>query len=546
MPVSRSPGHEARRRLLLLLAAVIAIVATNTALFLFAQCSVAHELDSTAATLAQRIAQVLARSHGLADEAHRHWLGRASPPCDDRFVASLGKLADSVPYVKGISVLQGATLACTSLSGMAQAQTDRLLDRLLVGDNYQAASPLNLGSAGLVQYYPYADGFNILSIMSAEYFFDLLRTQDPARYRLVVLRVKSTYLRSDLRVGSHLPAFRHEWGTATAPGGVQVYVEADGALWWQYVRDSVVTWNLIVAGVLWVLLGFCRRLTSNERAFDRALRKAVTDGTIVPYYQPLFDLPGQVLSGVEVLARWPLPDGRFVPPDLFIARAEKTGVIGDLTRLLIDRVIADLPALQLPWGTRLALNLPPELLDDAALFAGIEYWGQTVRAQQLQPVIEVTERSFVTIAQTEQINALFGRLRRHGIQVALDDFGAEYSSLGYLHRFHFDYVKIDGLFLDGIGKRREVERVLDGVLNIAASLGLKVVVEKVETPVQLAYLNDRKVGAAQGYYFGRPVPIDAWRAQAGSCARQRGGCGLSVAECEQERAIHEVTFPCPR
>ncbi|MBM3115367.1 EAL domain-containing protein [Jeongeupia naejangsanensis] len=537
-----------KRRLLLILAAVGAIAATNAGLFLFAQRSVQHELDSTAATLAKRVASVQGRARALADDAHRRWLAQQpqTNPCDDAFTASLRHLADSVPYVKGISLLQGATLACTSLPDVAQEQVDRMLGRLLVGDNYLPASALNFNSPGLVQYYPYADGFNVLSVLQAEYFLDLLGTQDPARYRQVVLRVKSTYLRSDRQVGPHLPVLAHEWGSAAVPGGAQVYVEASGTLWWQYVRDSVVTWNLIAAGVLWMLLGLCRRLTSNERAFDRVLRKAVAGRVIVPYYQPLFDLPGQGLSGVEILARWPLPDGRFVPPDVFIARAEKSGVIGDLTRLLIGRVIDDLPALRLPPGTRLALNLPPELLADEALFAYIEHWGHTLQAHRLQPVIEVTERSFVTIAQTDKINDVFGRLRDHGIEVALDDFGAEYSSLGYLHRFRFDYVKIDGLFLDGIGKRREVERVLDGVLNIASSLELKVVVEKVETPVQLAYLNDRKVGAAQGYYFGRPVSIDVWRTEAGGCARHRGGCDHSVAECEQERAINEASFPCPR
>ncbi|WP_432719933.1 EAL domain-containing protein [Jeongeupia wiesaeckerbachi] len=548
MPVSRSSAYEAKRRLLQALVGVVAMVAINVALYRFAQHSVQQELTGVATALSQRVSVALAQSRALADGVHQRWLERLpqAAPCDAEFTKALGNLADRMPYVKGVNVLDGAALVCTSLPGTAQAQVDGMLGQLLAGDDFLGASPLNLGSPGLLAFYPYADGHNVLSVMQAEYFFDLLRAQDPARYRQVVLRIRGTYLRSDLQDGTHLPPFYNAWISVPVPGNAQVYVEAGDTLWWLYIRDSVVTWNVIAIGALWLLFGLSRRFTSQARAFNRALRKAVAGKVIVPYYQPLFDLPAQTLAGVEVLARWPLQDGSFVPPDLFIAQAEANGMITALTRSLIAQVLADLPALALPPGTRVALNLPHEALDDEVLFASVEGWGRILQEHGLQPVIEVTERGFVAISQTERVNAVFGRLRDGGIQIALDDFGAEYSSLGYLHRFHFDYVKIDGLFLDGVGKSREVESVLDGVLGMASSLDLKVVVEKVETPVQLAYLNQRKVSTAQGYYFGRPVSISAWQQQARHCAVCRNACNLSVSACEELQRVNEIALPCAR
>ncbi|BCL74869.1 diguanylate phosphodiesterase [Jeongeupia sp. HS-3] len=548
MPVSRSRSYEVKRWLVLALASVTVLAAVNVGLYQFAQYSVKQELAGVATTLSQRVTSVLAESGVLADDVHKRWQNRASQTesCDSGFADQLGKQADLRPYVKGVSILKGQALLCTSLPGTAQAQIDGMLTRLMIGNGLQPGSPLNLDSPGLLTLYPYADGYNVLSILPVEYFFDLLSTLDPKRYGLVVLRINGTYLRSDRRAETHLPKFGNDWTSASAPGSVQIYVEASDDLWWRYIRDSVVTWNVIAIGALWLVFGFSRRFTSQDRAFTRALRKAVASNAIVPYYQPVFDLPDQTLAGVEILARWQLPDGRFVSPERFIAQAEANGLIADLTRSLMTQVIADLPLLDLPPAARMALNLPHESLGDDVLFACIENWAKVLQQHGLQPVIEVTERGFVAMSQTEKVNTLFGRLRERGIQIALDDFGAEYSSLGYLHRFRFDYVKIDGLFLDGVGKSREVESVLDAVLDVAAKLDLKVVVEKVETPVQLSYLNRRKVNAAQGYYFGRPVAAGAWQSYARRCAVCRHDCRLSMTECEQRFTVNGLVFSSVR
>ncbi|AOY02070.1 EAL domain-containing protein [Jeongeupia sp. USM3] len=545
MPVSRSTGYEAKRWLVLGLTGLAVLAATNFGLYRLTQYGVRQELGGVAAALAQRVASAQQQSREMADDVHRRSQAQAQQVarCDGDIVRALGSHAGRMPYVQGFSVLKGGQLVCTSLPGTAQAQIDGMLGRLLSGNAFQAGSPLNLDTPGLLDFHAYSDGYNVLNVLQAAYFFDLLRSQDPLRYRRVVLRIKGTYLSADQHVDTYLPVFRNEWESVSIPGGAQVYVEADDQLRWLYMRDSLVTWNVIAIGVLWLLFVFSRRLTSRERAFNRALRKAIATRTIVPYYQPVFSLPEQSLIGVEMLARWPLPDGRFVAPDRFIAHAESNGLISELTHLLIVRMIEDLPLLALPAGARLGLNLSHEALTDDALLEHVEHWGRVLREHGVQPVIEVTERGFVAISQTEQINAVFGRLRDGGIQIALDDFGAEYSSLGYLHRFRFDFVKIDGLFLDGVGKSREVECVLDSVLSMASMLDLKVVVEKVETPVQLAYLNRRKVDAAQGYYFGRPASVDGWRNHVRLCSMKRSDCGTGIAECEPQPPGSSVS-PC--
>ena len=261
----------------------------------------------------------------------------------------------------------------------------------------------------------------------------------------------------------------------------------------------------LVLTVVWLMV----ILTYSRHRLGLAgeLREALAHGRIWVQYQPIVELTTGHCMGAEALARWTRDNGEIVPPDVFIPIAEKEGLVSGITLAVLDRVVHDLRELlpQAP-GLSINLNLCPEDLRSVefglTLAERLHGAGMPARAIKL----EITERALVN---SDTARLMIQTFRERGHEVAIDDFGTGYSSLSYLESFQLDVLKIDKTFVDAIGSGAATSHVIEHIVDMARSLGLRTVAEGVETAAQRRWLIEHGVEYAQGYLFSRPVSAGA-------------------------------------
>ena len=248
-----------------------------------------------------------------------------------------------------------------------------------------------------------------------------------------------------------------------------------------------------------------------EASLAKALGTAVRHGEVTLHYQPVVSCSTGLVTGVEALARWK-HDGRSVPPSVFIPLAERTGLIGPLTTLLLEVVCRQ--AAEWVHGPgqpdlKVGLNLSPSSVTDTDLPRRLAECLQRHALDGSRLVFEVTESALLSdLAGAREV---CGQLRTLGVQLALDDFGVGYSSLAHLHALPLDTLKVDRAFVDLVDLDDDQRRFTRAVLRLGADLGLEVVAEGVERPEQLAELQAMGCPYVQGYLLARPVPADQLR-----------------------------------
>ncbi|AMO72718.1 hypothetical protein AZE99_13440 [Sphingorhabdus sp. M41] len=230
------------------------------------------------------------------------------------------------------------------------------------------------------------------------------------------------------------------------------------------------------------------------------LRKAILDGEIIPFFQPLVNLcDGQIL-GFEALARWHMEDGTWRMPNDFITIAEETGLISDLFFVVLKAAATE--AKKWPAEIHFAVNLSPVQFGDEWL---VERILQTLLDVGVPPgrlEIEITESALVSdlaVARDVIIS-----LKNQGINISLDDFGTGYSSLRHLSELPFDKLKIDRSFVHGIETNSASQAIVRAVTALAHNLGLQVTAEGVETYDNAKSVMDSGCDIGQGFLYGRP------------------------------------------
>ena len=227
---------------------------------------------------------------------------------------------------------------------------------------------------------------------------------------------------------------------------------------------------------------------------DRALERAIASDSIEIRFQPQSDPRSGRVEGAEALARW---SGAETPENLF-ARAAAVGLTERLSRHIQRKAVQMAGRWTGPLGgLRLSLNLAPE---DLARHGYDDWLVHELQAARLDPArltLEITENSLVI--DREIVSTRLARLRALGIQIAIDDFGTGYSNLAYLTSLPLDTLKIDrGLIADLVGGSRD-RIVVKAMIGMARELGLKVVIEGVETTAQLALVADWGCDLYQGF-----------------------------------------------
>ncbi|CAM8673656.1 putative bifunctional diguanylate cyclase/phosphodiesterase [Leclercia sp. M-A074-M] len=239
-----------------------------------------------------------------------------------------------------------------------------------------------------------------------------------------------------------------------------------------------------------------------SRTLEHDLAMALANKEFVVYYQPIVDSFSREIYSYEALVRWVHPLKGLLSPDSFIPVAEKTGMINELGRSVLELACREAATWAVP--AKISVNVSPIQLSSKA-FAGIvlsilEETG--LAADRLE--LEVTESSLFTDNDTP-LNTL-NTLRARGVQISIDDFGTGYSSLSRLSKLAFDKIKIDKSFVHSISDQDDALTIIKLITGMAKSLNMKAVAEGVETQEQLESLQALGCDLAQGYLFGKPQP----------------------------------------
>jgi len=241
-----------------------------------------------------------------------------------------------------------------------------------------------------------------------------------------------------------------------------------------------------------------------------AVRKAVHQEEMVLHYQPVISLVTHRIVGFEALIRWNSPERGFLGPDRFLNALDTTGLLNELDLWVINRAIRDFSLLKRQSQDRSPLYISVNISERTFFHPDIlEIISGVISESGLEPgnlVIEITEQSNFKAEQT--VSQIMNQLRGKGIKLSLDDFGTGYSTLGYLHRFPVDYLKIDKSFIQTVGLEGENSRIIQTIVNLAEHIGMSVIAEGVETVEQLSFLREINCEFVQGFYFSRPIDLE--------------------------------------
>ena len=251
--------------------------------------------------------------------------------------------------------------------------------------------------------------------------------------------------------------------------------------------------------------------TTVERLrIEAGLRRALEQHELRLHFQPIVDMATGCVASAEALLRWQDPARGLVMPDQFIRIAEETGLIIPIGNWVLQQACRQAMAWrEMGLGAiPVAVNLSARQFNAPTLDAEI---AAALAAAHCPPALlqlEITES--MVIADADQALQTMQRLRSMGVQLSIDDFGTGYSSLSYLKRFPVSTLKIDRSFVNDILADANDRAIVDAIVRLAHTMGLRTVAEGVETMEQLQYLKAMGCDECQGYFLARPCAADAF------------------------------------
>jgi diguanylate cyclase (GGDEF)-like protein len=243
------------------------------------------------------------------------------------------------------------------------------------------------------------------------------------------------------------------------------------------------------------------------------LREAVESKELRLFYQPTSDAHTGAICGCEALIRWQHPQRGLLAPDVFIPLAEELGLIDEIGEWVIRTACiqsnewrdAGLPA------HPISVNVSSHQFRQQRLAMTLREILEETGADPSLLIVEITEG--VLLENAENNIKILDDIRSIGIKLSMDDFGTGYSSLSYLHSFPLDELKVDRCFVEQIKEPGDKSAIIRAIIAMAHSLGLTVVAEGVETPLQLEYLQSQGCDEFQGFIVSKPVPAAEFAAR---------------------------------
>lgn len=237
---------------------------------------------------------------------------------------------------------------------------------------------------------------------------------------------------------------------------------------------------------------------------ERSIVESLEKSSVVPFYQEIIDLKDMSLFGFEVLMRIK-PNGRFLSAGEFVDVAERIGAMQKLDLLLIERVFENYKLFENKLPLFIFINMVP---DNAT-----EEFAEKVRAladkysvPTTNVIFEITERE--AIEDIMRVVSFVRELKDEGFRFAVDDFGSGYSSFYYLKYLPVDFLKIDGEFIKTLPNSPTDRIFIEGIVSVAKKMGIKTLAEFLEDEEVLKVVKDLGIDYAQGYYLGKPEPLE--------------------------------------
>ena len=248
---------------------------------------------------------------------------------------------------------------------------------------------------------------------------------------------------------------------------------------------------------------------------NNELKEALEKGQLVLFFQPIIDVQNMKIGGFEGLMRWKHPVNGMISPGVFIPVAEDSGLITELSQLALE--------LACDAAIKLQAVASKDLIGPEPLFVGVNFSVKdfsaidlpgllqaAIEEKQMDPLqihLEIVES--LLMESPEKARTVLEKCREIGINISIDDFGSGYSSLSYLHFFPIDTLKIDQSFIRTLSKDQGSKVLVKAIIGLAHNLGMKVIAEGVETAADAEYLRSQGCEYIQGYFFSKPLAIEA-------------------------------------
>ncbi len=250
------------------------------------------------------------------------------------------------------------------------------------------------------------------------------------------------------------------------------------------------------------------RLAIHQLEFEQNFRNAISSDQITIFLQPEIELSSRRIVAAEALVRWIKPDGTMIPPVQFIGVAEQANLIGEIGRIVLDKVCQEIAKWKLLniHTITVAVNLSAREFKDLDLVKNIQETLLKHDVEGEKIVLEITESLFME--DKASVRNTMNQLREIGIRFAIDDFGTGYSSFSYLQDLPIDYLKIDRSFLIGVTQDKKKYAIARSIIDIGNHLELTVIAEGIEDQATLDFTIENRCSMAQGYFMYRPMPAD--------------------------------------
>lgn len=263
------------------------------------------------------------------------------------------------------------------------------------------------------------------------------------------------------------------------------------------------------------------------------INAALRNNQFVLYAQPILDLARETTNHYELLLRMLDDDGNLIEPNAFMHIAERSGLMGRIDRWVTGQAIQMLTDPSLPADMVLEVNLSALTVGDPEMLEFLEEQILNMGADPSRLVFEITETA--AIANIHRARTFVERLSEIGCQFAIDDFGAGFGSFYYLKHLQFDYIKIDGEFVSNCVDSAADQLVISSLVMIARGLNKRTIAEFVGDEPTLELLRALGVDYAQGFFIGKPVPLQALR-------RQFPALGTAIAPQGREKGSPHIGF----
>jgi diguanylate cyclase (GGDEF)-like protein len=240
------------------------------------------------------------------------------------------------------------------------------------------------------------------------------------------------------------------------------------------------------------------------KELGRSIMESLEKSSVVPFYQEIIDLKDMSLFGFEVLMRIKF-SGRFLSAGEFVNVAERIGAMQKLDLMLIEKVFENYKLFENKFPLFIFINMVPENATEE--FAEkVKALADKYSVPTTNVIFEITERK--AIEDIMQVVSFVSKLKSEGFRFAIDDFGSGYSSFYYLKYLPVDFLKIEGEFIKTLPNSPTDRVFIEGIVSVAKKMGIKTIAEYVENEKVLEVVKDLGIDYAQGYYLGKPEPLE--------------------------------------